>query len=113
MSVPALPAWIERMFPAGMERRLVDVGGVRMHVAEWPAAGPTVVLLHGNPSWGFLWRKVIAELAGRGLRLVAPDLVGLGLSDKPRAAAAHQLSAHGVWFGRLLDEIAPGRFYFA
>ncbi len=109
---PPLPRWLERRFPPGMERRLVDVGGVRMHVATWPAAGPTVVLLHGNPSWGYLWRKVVAALAADGLNLIVPDLIGLGLSDKPRDLAAHQLSAHGAWFGRLLDEVAPGPLYF-
>jgi pimeloyl-ACP methyl ester carboxylesterase len=109
MFVPEMPAWLEAMFPAGMRRSMVDVGGVRMHVAEWgrPAA-PAVVMLHGNPSWGFLWRKVVAQLADDGLRLVVPDLVGLGLSDKPRDAEAHSLAAHGTWFGRLLDQIAPG-----
>jgi haloalkane dehalogenase len=84
-----------------------------MHVAAWRAKGPTVVMLHGNPSWSFLWRKVVAELHGDGFNLVVPDLVGLGLSDKPRDAAAHQLSAHATWFGRLLDEVAPGPLYFA
>lgn len=112
MNAPPLPGWLERMFPAGMDRRLVDVGGVRMHVAEWRSAGPTVVLLHGNPSWGFLWRKVVAELAGDGLHLVVPDLIGLGLSDKPPDLEAHQLSAHGAWFGHLLDQLAPGPVYF-
>ena len=107
MSVPALPSWLEAMFPPGMRRSLVDVGGVRIHVAEW-GAGPTVVMLHGNPSWGFLWRKVVAELLDDGLRLVVPDLVGLGLSDKPHDAEAHTLAGHGTWFGRLLDEVAPG-----
>ncbi len=107
MSVPAMPAWLEAMFPDGMRRSMVDVGGVRMHVAEW-GTGPTVVLLHGNPSWGFLWRKVVAALGDEGLRLVVPDLVGLGLSDKPHDAEAHSLAAHGAWFGRLLDQIAPG-----
>jgi pimeloyl-ACP methyl ester carboxylesterase len=88
---------------------MVDVGGVRMHVAEWGSgAAPAVVMLHGNPSWGFLWRKVVAQLVDDGLRLVVPDLVGLGLSDKPRDAEAHSLAAHGTWFGRLLDQIAPG-----
>lgn len=111
MEAPALPGWIERMFPAGMTRRLVDVGGVRMHVVEWAGPGPTVVMVHGNPTWSFLWRKVVAELAGDGFHLVVPDLVGLGMSDKPRDEAAHQLSAHGTWLGRLLDEVAPGPLY--
>lgn len=107
MAVPDLPRWLEAMFPAGMRRSLVDVGGVRMHVAEW-GSGPAVVMLHGNPSWGFLWRKVVAALAGEGLRLIVPDLIGLGLSDKPHDPEAHTLAAHGTWFGRLLDQVAPG-----
>ena len=113
MDAPPLPAWIARELPPGVERRLVDVGGARMHVACWNRGGPTVVLLHGNPTWGFLWRKVVAALADAPLRLVVPDLIGLGLSDKPRDAAAHQLSAHATWLGRLLDEVAPGPLCFA
>jgi len=107
-----MPRWLEEMFPEGMRRTMVDVGGVRMHVAEW-GSGPAVVLLHGNPSWGFLWRKVVAELAGDGMRLVVPDLIGLGLSDKPRDAEAHSLAAHGTWLGRMLDEIVPGEMTLA
>lgn len=99
------------MFPAGMRRRLVDVGGVQMHVAEW-GSGPTVVLLHGNPSWGFLWRKVVAELINDGVRLVVPDLIGLGLSSKPRDLAAHTLAAHRAWVARCLEVVAPGEVYF-
>ena len=111
MTTPALPPWLEALFPAGARRRWIDVGGVRMHVAEWgPERGarPTVVLAHGNPSWGLLWRKVVAELAGDGLRLVVPDLIGLGLSDKPPSAEAHRLEAHAAWFGRMLDDVVPG-----
>lgn len=70
-------------------------------------AGATVVLLHGNPTWGFLWRKVARELAGERLRLVVPDLVGLGLSDKP-AREFHTLENHARALGALLDEVAPG-----
>lgn len=113
MTAPALPDWIERAFPPGMTRRMVDVGGVRMHVAIWDGPGPTVVLMHGNPTWGYLWRHVVARLRGDGLRLVVPDLIGLGLSDKPRDPAAHQLSAHAAWTGRLLAQVAPGRVILA
>jgi cis-3-alkyl-4-acyloxetan-2-one decarboxylase len=105
---PPLPRWLESMLPPGGSRRLVDVGGVRMHVAEW-GDGLPVVLLHGNPSWGFLWRKVVAELlAGKSrLRLIVPDLIGLGLSDKPRDPAMHSIEQHGRWIGALLDQVAP------
>jgi haloalkane dehalogenase len=102
-----LPAWLTRMFPRDMRRTMIDVGGLRMHVAEWGA--PTdrpVLLLHGNPSWGFLYREVVANLAGGPLRLVVPDLVGLGCSDKPRDPAVHTLPAHGDWVGRVIDALS-------
>jgi haloalkane dehalogenase len=107
----ALPPWLDELFPTGARRRWIDVGGVRMHVAEWGPAdvqAPAVVLVHGNPSWGLLWRKVVAELQGDGLRLIVPDLIGLGLSDKPRDPEAHRLEAHAAWLGRALDEVVPG-----
>jgi haloalkane dehalogenase len=108
LSAPALPDWLAAMLPPGGRRRLVDVGGARMHVAEW-GQGLPVVMLHGNPSWGFLWRKVVAELqaAKVRLRLIVPDLVGLGLSDKPRDPTVHTIERHGQWLGALLDQLAP------
>ena len=101
MEPPPVPEWIERQLPAGGRRRLVDVGGVRMHVMEWGEGRP-VLLQHGNPTWGFLYRKVVAALAGAPLRLVAPDLVGLGFSDKP-GSQAHTLDNHARWLGALVD----------
>lgn len=113
MEAPALPGWLERQLP--FRRSLVDVGGgLRMHVME-QGSGRPVVMLHGNPTWGFLWRKVAAALAGEPLRIILPDLIGLGLSDKPRHAAEHTLENHARWLGTLLDTIVPerdGRFVF-
>jgi haloalkane dehalogenase len=101
---PPLPAWLARELP--FRRTLVDVGdGLRMHVME-QGAGRPVLLLHGNPTWGFLWRKVARALAGEPLRLVMPDLIGLGLSDKPRDPSLHTLENHGRWLGRALDALA-------
>jgi haloalkane dehalogenase len=71
-------------------------------------AGPPVVFLHGNPTWGWLWRNVAKALAGERLHLVMPDLAGLGLSDKPRDPAFHTLDGHARLVGLLLDELAPG-----
>jgi pimeloyl-ACP methyl ester carboxylesterase len=51
--------------------------------------GPAVLLLHGNPTWSFLYRKVAAALSGDRFRLVMPDLIGLGFSDRPRSASEH------------------------
>ena len=112
MTAPSLPNWIEAQLPAGMRRQIVDTHGERMHVMEWgPADGRTVVLVHGNPTWSFLWRKVVAAIRARpggdALRLVVPDLVGLGLSSKPESEA-HTLAQHIAWFGALVDQVAPG-----
>lgn len=71
-------------------------------------AGPTAVLLHGNPTWGYLWRNVAKALAGAGIRAVLPDLAGLGLSEKPRDPAFHTLDNHARIVGALLDTVAPG-----
>jgi haloalkane dehalogenase len=86
----------------------VGVGAYEMHVME-AGSGPPVLMLHGNPTWGFLYRKVFAELAGDGLRLIAPDLVGLGYSSRPSSASEHGLENHGRWFGALLDALALER----
>ncbi|NVB76866.1 MAG: alpha/beta fold hydrolase [Kofleriaceae bacterium] len=92
---------------------MVDVGdGQRMHVAEWgPANGRAVLMVHGNPTWGFLWRKVIAAIrvraGGDELRLIVPDLIGLGLSTKP-AAEMHSLAQHSRWLGNAIDAVLPG-----
>jgi haloalkane dehalogenase len=65
-------------------------------------AGLPVVLQHGNPTWCYLWRKVVRRLAGTSVRLIVPDLVGLGLSDKPRHAGVHTLTFHAEQIERLL-----------
>ena len=100
LPAPGLPDWIERDLP--FERYCVDVGGYRMHVMEIGEGRP-VLLLHGNPTWGYLYRKVAAELAGQPLRLVVPDLLGLGLSDRLADPSEHTLDAHGRWVGALVD----------
>jgi haloalkane dehalogenase len=84
----------------------VSLGDVHVHVAEWgPASAPPVLLLHGNPSWGFLYREVVRHLLDQPLRLVVPDLVGLGCSDKPHDPAVHTLAQHGRWIGALIDRL--------
>ena len=82
-----------------------------MHVME-QGAGRPVVMLHGNPSWGYLWRKVALALVDQPLRIIMPDLIGLGLSDKPRDATLHTLENHARWFGALLDTLDLRDFVF-
>ena len=94
---PALPTWLGRDFP--FSRTTVLARGRRIHaVDDGPEDGPVVVMVHGNPTWSFLWRKVIASVrrlpGGNALRIVAPDLWGFGLSDKPRTMAEHTVAEH-------------------
>ncbi len=103
MTPPELPEWLARMLP--FRRAMIDAGRP-MHVME-AGEGPPVVMLHGNPTWGFLYRKVARELDGAGFRLIMPDLVGLGLSDKP-PAAEHTLAGHQRWLARLLAKLELG-----
>src|ERR1700750_245185 len=73
-------------------------GGVRVgYVEDGPADGEPVLLLHGEPSWSFLYRKVMPVLAGAGLRAIAADLVGFGRSDKPADMGDHSFARHVEW----------------
>jgi haloalkane dehalogenase len=75
-----------------------------MHVME-TGEGRPALLLHGNPTWGFLYRKVAAALAGERLRLIIPDLIGLGFSDRPASADEHTLENHARWMEHLIDRL--------
>jgi haloalkane dehalogenase len=80
--------------------------GLRMHyVDEGPASAGTVLLLHGQPTWSYLYRTMIERLAAQGLRAVAPDLVGFGRSDKPRERAAHSVHGHVGWMAQFADAL--------
>ncbi|MBE8518052.1 haloalkane dehalogenase [Amycolatopsis sp. H6(2020)] len=79
---------------------LADPHGGRIrvgYVEAGPADGPVVLLLHGEPSWSFLYRKMLPVLASAGLRAIAPDLVGFGRSDKPGALVDHSYARHVEW----------------
>ena len=79
---------------------------LRMHyVDEGPRRSrSTVVMLHGEPSWSFLYRKMISRVAASGLRVVAPDLIGFGRSDKPGQPTAYSVANHQRWLEFLLFE---------
>jgi tRNA(adenine34) deaminase len=75
---------------------LPALAGLRMHyLDEGPRGAPlTWLCLHGNPSWSYVWRRMIPEFLAAGGRVVAPDLVGFGKSDKPKRDAAHSFEWH-------------------
>ncbi len=81
-------------------------GQLRMaYVEAGPADGPVVLLLHGEPSWSFLYRTVMRVLADAGLRPIAPDLVGFGRSDKPAQASDHTYARHVEWVRALVFDV--------
>jgi haloalkane dehalogenase len=84
--------------------RYVEIDGLRIHYVE-AGAGRPVLCLHGEPTWSFLYRKVMAPLASEA-RVVAMDFAGFGRSDKPASASAHTLDFHRrtlLEFVRILD----------
>jgi haloalkane dehalogenase len=75
--------------------RYVEVGGLRVHyVDEGPREAGPILLMHGEPSWCYLYRKMIPVLASAGHRCVAPDLIGFGRSDKLAERSAYSYQFH-------------------
>ena len=75
-----------------------DGSTLRVHyLDEGPAQGPVVLLLHGEPTWSYLYRSMIGPLADAGFRVLAPDLIGFGRSDKPVAREAYSYAANLDW----------------
>ncbi len=74
------------------------------HIDEGPADGPAVLLMHGQPVWSYLYRKMIPILVGEGMRCIAPDLVGYGKSDKPAAREDYSYQNQVDWMGAWLAE---------
>src|ERR671932_1540545 len=83
------------------QSRYREVDGLRLaHLDE--GDGPPVVFLHGEPTWSFLWRKVIPPVRDAGFRCVAPDLPGFGRSDKPLDLAWYTYDRHTELVAELL-----------
>jgi cis-3-alkyl-4-acyloxetan-2-one decarboxylase len=77
------------------EPRFVEAGDVRVAcVDEGPRDAPAILMLHGNPTWSYMYRRPIAMLAEAGYRCVAVDNMGFGRSDKPRTPARYTLAGH-------------------
>jgi len=71
---------------------------VRMHhLDEGPAGGPVALLLHGQPTWSYLYRSLVPLLVARGIRVVAPDNIGFGRSDKPARPTDYTFARHVEW----------------
>lgn len=89
------------------EPKWLFTDGIRIHyVDEGPRDADPVVLLHGNPTWGYLYRNFIEALAEAGFRAVAHDELGFGRSDKPERQSEYSIQRHARHFGALMDELA-------
>lgn len=95
------PSWVNNaLFP--FESRYLDLGGHRMHYVD-EGQGMPIVFSHGTPEWSFGWRDLIAPLRGQ-YRCLAPDLLGMGLSDKP-ADADYSVRAHAERFEQFIEAL--------
>ena len=76
---------------------------LRMHyIDEGPAGAPVVLMVHGEPTWSYLYRKLVPVLVDAGFRTVVPDLVGFGRSDKPTFAPVYTFDGHIDWLRSLV-----------
>lgn len=81
-----------------------EVDGVRIHYLDEGAAdAPAVLLMHGEPSWCYLYRTMLPPLVAGGMRVIAPDLVGFGRSDKPAERGDYSYQRHVDWMRALLE----------
>lgn len=74
------------------------------YVDEGPSDGQPVVMIHGNPTWSYMWRKLIPVLAEAGYRAIAIDLIGMGRSDKPTKMSDYTIARHEAWVKEALFE---------
>ena len=81
-----------------------EVEGLRLaHIDE--GDGPPVLFMHGEPTWSFLWRKVIPPVRDAGYRCIAPDMVGFGRSDKPTDIGWYSYDRHVDFAATLLEDL--------
>ena len=92
--------------PHYLEVAASDTQPLRMHyVDEGRADGPPIVLLHGEPTWSYLYRTMIPPLADGGHRVLAPDLIGFGRSDKPSRIGDYSYLRHVEWVTSWLESL--------
>jgi haloalkane dehalogenase len=90
--------------PHYLEIQDQDLGPLRIHyLDEGPASGPVVLCLHGEPTWCYLYRKMIPVFAAAGCRVLVPDLVGFGRSDKPAGRSDYSYHKHVQWMADWIE----------
>ena len=103
------PDWLRPLFP--WQQHAVRVNGRNMaYIDEGDRARPPVLLLSGNPTWGFLYRDFIEPLVAADYRAIAPDWIGAGYSDHPRVDASLTLAHHIADLVAFIDQLDLRRF---
>jgi haloalkane dehalogenase len=83
-----------------------QIGGLRIaYIDEGPKDGPVVLLMHGEPAWSFLYRKMIPILVSAGMRVLVPDQVGFGRTDKPTKRSDYTYENHVQWMSAWLESV--------
>ena len=99
----------DRLPDYDFEAHYVDIDGLRMHYVDaGQRDGDVVLLLHGEPSWSYLYRHMIPPLAKAGLRVIAPDLIGFGKSDKPVRKSDYSFAIHVDWMRHFIEALNLG-----
>ena len=101
LSNNTIPEWILRHLPYNHYN--INVNGKNMHVME-KGKGKPIVLVHGNPMWGYLYKKILDKISSSEVRLIVPDLIGFGFSDKI-GINEHSLEAHTEWMASFFKTI--------
>ncbi|MEO0882527.1 MAG: haloalkane dehalogenase [Pseudomonadota bacterium] len=92
--------------PNYVEVSAADGTALRIHyLDEGPKDGTIVLCMHGQPSWSYLYRKMVPYLTGAGLRVIAPDLIGFGRSDKPSQVEDYTYQGHVDWMNQFLRQL--------
>src|SRR5215213_833673 len=103
-AVPTPDELLEGLPDYPFESRYREVDGLRLaHLDE--GEGKPVVFFHGEPTWSFLWRKVIPPVRDAGFRCIAPDLPGFGRSDKPTDPAWYSYDRHAAFARSLMEDL--------
>jgi pimeloyl-ACP methyl ester carboxylesterase len=93
--------WVNReLFP--FQSRFMEIEGHQLHYVD-EGVGPVIIFSHGTPEWSFGWRDLIKPLSAH-FRCIAPDLLGMGLSDKPQDAD-YRVEAHATRFARFIKKL--------
>jgi len=96
----------ERLVNYQFEANYIDVDGLRMHyVDQGPAKAYPILMLHGEPTWSYLYRHMIPICAAAGHRVIAPDLIGFGKSDKPINFEDYSYKNHVEWLFRFITHL--------